>query len=65
MSRTKKAIDDNNYDLALQLLDALIEIQPDYTEAWIEPVTATDRAHAARLVIILFSRSLCLVNTAL
>jgi tetratricopeptide (TPR) repeat protein len=34
MSRAKKAIDDNNYDLAIKLLDAIIEIKPDYTEAW-------------------------------
>jgi tetratricopeptide (TPR) repeat protein len=34
MSRAKKAIDDNNYDLALKLLDAVIEIKPEYTEAW-------------------------------
>jgi tetratricopeptide (TPR) repeat protein len=34
MSRAKKAIDDNNYDLALRLLDAVIEIKPEYTEAW-------------------------------
>jgi tetratricopeptide (TPR) repeat protein len=34
MSRAKKAIDDSNYDLAVKLLDAIIEIKPDYTEAW-------------------------------
>jgi len=34
MSRAKKAIDGSNYDLALRLLDAVIEIKPDYTEAW-------------------------------
>jgi tetratricopeptide (TPR) repeat protein len=34
MSRAKKAIDDDDYDLALRLLDASIEIKPDYTEAW-------------------------------
>jgi tetratricopeptide (TPR) repeat protein len=34
MSRAKKAIDDNNYELALKLLDAVIEIKPEYTEAW-------------------------------
>jgi tetratricopeptide (TPR) repeat protein len=34
MSRAKKAIDDSNYDLALKLIDAVIEIKPDYTEAW-------------------------------
>jgi tetratricopeptide (TPR) repeat protein len=34
MSRAKKAIDDDDYDLALRLLGAIIEIKPDYTEAW-------------------------------
>jgi tetratricopeptide (TPR) repeat protein len=34
MSRAKKAIDEDNYDLALKLLDAVIEIKPEYTEAW-------------------------------
>src|SRR5271170_2011056 len=34
MSRAKKAVDDDDYDLALRLLDAVIEIKPDYNEAW-------------------------------
>jgi tetratricopeptide (TPR) repeat protein len=34
MSRAKKAIDDKDYDLALRVLDAIIEIRPDFTEAW-------------------------------
>jgi tetratricopeptide (TPR) repeat protein len=34
MSRAKKAIDEDDYNLALRLLDAIIEIKPDYTEAW-------------------------------
>ena len=45
MNRAKKALDDagkerneeektKGYDLALHLLDAVIEIKPDYTEAW-------------------------------
>ncbi len=34
MIRAKKAADDHEYDLALQLLDAIIEIKPEYTEAW-------------------------------
>ena len=45
MSRAKRAMDDagkekddddktKDYDLALRLLDATIEIKPDYTEAW-------------------------------
>ncbi len=34
MSRARKATDDDDYDLALRLLGAIIEIKPDYTEAW-------------------------------
>jgi tetratricopeptide (TPR) repeat protein len=34
MSRAKKAADDKDYDLAIRLLDSVIEIKPDYTEAW-------------------------------
>ena len=34
MGRTKTAIDGNDLDLALQLLDAIIKIRPDYIEAW-------------------------------
>jgi tetratricopeptide (TPR) repeat protein len=34
MGRTKSAIDGNDLDLALQLLDAIIKIRPDYVEAW-------------------------------
>src|SRR5882757_853757 len=34
MGRAKKAIDEDDYNLALRLLDAIIEIKPDYTEAW-------------------------------
>ena len=34
MSRVKAAIDDKDYDLALKLLDAIIDIKPDYVEAW-------------------------------
>jgi tetratricopeptide (TPR) repeat protein len=34
MSRAKKAIDDEDYDLALRVLGAVIEIKPDFTEAW-------------------------------
>ena len=34
MSRAKKAADDKDYDLALRVLDAIIEIKPDFTEAW-------------------------------
>jgi tetratricopeptide (TPR) repeat protein len=34
MSRAKKATDDKDYDLALRMLSAIIEIKPDFTEAW-------------------------------
>jgi len=34
MSRAKKATDDKEYDLAIRMLSAVIEIKPDFTEAW-------------------------------
>lgn len=34
MTRAKAAIDAQNIDVALQLLDAVIKLRPDYTEAW-------------------------------
>jgi tetratricopeptide (TPR) repeat protein len=34
MTRVKTAIDANDHDLALRLLDAVVEIKPDYAEAW-------------------------------
>jgi tetratricopeptide (TPR) repeat protein len=34
MSRVKTATDANDLDLALQLLDALVKLKPDYVEAW-------------------------------
>jgi tetratricopeptide (TPR) repeat protein len=34
MVRVKNAIDTENYDLAIRLLDAIIEIRPKYVEAW-------------------------------
>jgi tetratricopeptide (TPR) repeat protein len=34
MGRVKTAIDDKEYDLALKLLNVIIEIKPDFTEAW-------------------------------
>ena len=34
MSRVKAATDDKDYDLAIKLLDAVIDIKPDYVEAW-------------------------------
>ena len=50
MSRVKAATDDKDYDLALKLLDAIIEIKPDYVEAWNRRATIyylkKDYAHA-------------------
>ena len=34
MTRAKSAIDSNNLNLAVELLDALVKIKPDYIEAW-------------------------------
>jgi len=34
MSRVRTATDANDLDLALQLLDALVKLKPDYVEAW-------------------------------
>jgi tetratricopeptide (TPR) repeat protein len=34
MGRAKTAIDSNDLDLGLQLLDALIKLKPNYVEAW-------------------------------
>lgn len=34
MSRVKTALDKQDYDLALRLLDAVLEIRPQYVEAW-------------------------------
>ena len=34
MSRAKSAIDSSDLDLAVELLDALVKIKPDYIEAW-------------------------------
>jgi tetratricopeptide (TPR) repeat protein len=34
MARSKAAADEKDYDLAIKLLDAVVAIKPDYTEAW-------------------------------
>ena len=34
MTRAKSAIDSNNLDLAIELLDAIVKVKPDYVEAW-------------------------------
>lgn len=34
MNRVKQAVDGNDLDLAIRLLDAIVEIRPKYIEAW-------------------------------
>ena len=34
MSRVKAASDEKDYELAIKLLDAILALKPDYTEAW-------------------------------
>lgn len=34
MTRVKTAVDGKDYDLAIRLLNAIIDIRPDYIEAW-------------------------------
>jgi tetratricopeptide (TPR) repeat protein len=34
MTRAKSAIDSNDLNLAVELLDAIVKIKPDYVEAW-------------------------------
>ncbi|MBI4274869.1 MAG: tetratricopeptide repeat protein [Rhizobiales bacterium] len=34
MTRVKTAMDAKDFDLAIKLLDAVVEIRPDYVEAW-------------------------------
>jgi tetratricopeptide (TPR) repeat protein len=50
MARAKVATDAKDYDLALKLLDAIIEIKPDYIEGWNRRATIyylkDDYAHA-------------------
>jgi len=50
MARVKAAADAKDYGLALKLLDAIIEIEPDYVEAWNRRATIyylkDDYAHA-------------------
>jgi tetratricopeptide (TPR) repeat protein len=50
MSRVKTALEKKDVDLALQLLDALVALKPDYVEAWNRRATIyfskKDYAHA-------------------
>jgi tetratricopeptide (TPR) repeat protein len=50
MSRVKAATEDKDYDLAIKLLDAIVELKPDYVEAWNRRATIyylkQDYAHA-------------------
>lgn len=34
MARAKAAVDAKQYDVALELLDAIVKLRPDYVEAW-------------------------------
>jgi tetratricopeptide (TPR) repeat protein len=34
MTRAKTAVDGKDFDLAIELLDAIVELKPDYVEAW-------------------------------
>jgi tetratricopeptide (TPR) repeat protein len=34
MGRAKTAVDGKDFDLAIKLLDAVIDVRPDFTEAW-------------------------------
>ena len=40
MMRVKTAMDGENLDLAITLLDSIIKLKPDYTEAWNRRATA-------------------------
>jgi tetratricopeptide (TPR) repeat protein len=40
MARSKAAIDGEDYDLAIKLLDAILELKPEFTEAWNRRATA-------------------------
>jgi tetratricopeptide (TPR) repeat protein len=50
MGRVKAAADDKDYDLAIKILDAVIELKPNYAEAWNRRATIyylkRDYAHA-------------------
>jgi len=50
MGRVKAAADDKDYDLAIKLLDAIIELKPNFVEAWNRRATIyylkKDYAHA-------------------
>jgi tetratricopeptide (TPR) repeat protein len=50
MARVKAAVDAKDYDLAIKLLTAIVEIKPDYVEAWNQRATVyylkDDYAHA-------------------
>ena len=50
MARVKAATEAKDYDLALKLLDAVVEIKPDYVEGWNQRATVyylkDDYAHA-------------------
>jgi tetratricopeptide (TPR) repeat protein len=60
MSRVKDAIDDKDYDTAIQLLDSIIAIKPNYVEAWNQRATVyylkEDYAHSIADIAEVLSR---------
>ncbi|MGB3867188.1 MAG: tetratricopeptide repeat protein [Xanthobacteraceae bacterium] len=52
MTRAKTAVDAKQFDIALELLDAVVKLRPDYTEAWNRRATVyylkDDYGHALR-----------------
>ncbi len=60
MSRARAATDAKDYDLAIKLLDAVVEIKPDYVEAWNRRATIyylkQDYAHALADIAQVLSR---------
>jgi tetratricopeptide (TPR) repeat protein len=60
MSRAKDAIDAKDYDLAIRLLDSIIDIKPDYVEAWNRRATVyylkQDYAHSIADIAAVLAR---------
>ncbi len=60
MSRVRAATDAKDYDLAIKLLDAVVELKPDYVEAWNRRATIyylkQDYAHALADIAQVLSR---------
>jgi tetratricopeptide (TPR) repeat protein len=60
MGRVKAAADEKDYDLAIKLLDAVIELKPGYTEAWNRRATLyylqKDYGHALADIVQVLAR---------